>query len=41
MIWLDIKKLENDICINELTDKDGFYFFLYLLYWKSKYLKVD
>lgn len=28
MIWWDIKKLENDICNNELTDKDGFYYFL-------------
>lgn len=28
MIWLDIKKLENKISVNELSDKDGFNYVL-------------
>lgn len=28
MIWFDIKKLENKILRNELTDKEGYYYFL-------------
>jgi hypothetical protein len=28
MIWFDIKQLENKISNNELSDKEGFYYFL-------------